>query len=122
MDNKTACSLNQALKAGFRPVPHDLVQTLTFDNGTEFAAFKEIEAHFDADVFFAHPYCSWERGLNENTNGLLRQFIPKKTDLTQVTHQELDIYVNRLNNRPRKKLEYRTPREALREAIVALRT
>jgi len=122
MDDKRACSLNRAFKAGFRSVPRELVQTLTFDNGTEFAAFKDLEAHFDADVFFAHPYSSWERGLNENTNGLLRQFIPKKTDLNQVSHEELDIYVNRLNNRPRKKLDYRTPREALQEAIVALRT
>lgn len=121
MEDKRASSLNRAFKAGFRHVPHKLVKTFTFDNGTEFADFKAIEAHFNANVFFAHPYSAWERGLNENVNGLLRQFIPKKTDFNQPTQEQLDIYVTRLNNRPRKKLNYRTPREALQEAAVALR-
>jgi len=72
-------------------------------------------------VYFAHTYCAWERATNENTNGLLRQFLPKKTDFRSRTQTQLDIIAHRLNNRPRKRLDYRTPCEAFEKAIVALR-
>ncbi len=86
-------------------------KTLTFDNGKEFAEHAFIAKCLDAKVYFAHPYCSWERGLNENHNGLLRQYFPKKTNLLKVTQEEVNDVVYRLNHRPRKCLGYLTPHE-----------
>ncbi len=86
-------------------------KTLTFDNGKEFAEHVFIGQCLGAKVYFAHPYCSWERGLNENTNGLLRQFFPKKRSLLGVTRAQVEEAVYRLNHRPRKCLGYRTPHE-----------
>ena len=86
-------------------------KTLTFDNGKEFAEHEFIARCLQAKVYFAHPYCSWERGLNENHNGLLRQFFPKKTNLLKVSQDEVNEAVYRLNHRPRKCLGYRTPHE-----------
>jgi IS30 family transposase len=86
-------------------------KTLTFDNGKEFAEHAFIAQCLQAKVYFAHPYCSWERGLNENTNGLLRQFFPKKTNLLTVSQHQVDEAVHLLNHRPRKCLGYRTPHE-----------
>ena len=89
----------------------DKVKTLTFDNGSEFVEHEKIAKSLNAKTFFAHPYSSWERGINENTNGLLRQFFPKKTDFKTVTNQELKNAVNNLNNRPRKTRNYKTPNQ-----------
>ncbi len=86
-------------------------ETLTFDNGKEFAEHEFIARCLKAQVYFAHPYCSWERGLNENHNGLLRQFFPKKSNLLKVSQVEVDDAVYRLNHRPRKCLDYRSPHE-----------
>jgi IS30 family transposase len=86
-------------------------KTLTFDNGKEFAEHEFIAQCLQAKVYFAHPYCSWERGLNENHNGLLRQFFPKKTNLLKVTQEQVNDAVYCLNHRPRKCLGYRTPHE-----------
>lgn len=121
MHDKRASSMNHAAKAALASIPRHLVHTFTFDNGKEFAGFKELESHFDASVYFAHPYSAWERGTNENTNGLLRQFLPKKTDLRLLTQAQLEMIVHRLNNRPRKRLGYRTPCEVFKKAVVALR-
>lgn len=87
----------------------DAVHTLTFDNGLEFSEHKAIAEALDAKTYFAHPYSSHERGLNENTNGLLRQFIPKGTDLRTVTEEDLQRYQGALNSRPRKCLGFRQP-------------
>ena len=87
------------------------VHTITFDNGKEFAEHEEMAKKLDARIYFAHPYASWERGVNENTNGLIRQYFPKTRNLTTVTRQEVEHTMTRLNNRPRKKLEYMTPYE-----------
>lgn len=87
------------------------VFTITSDNGTEFAGHETIAETLDADFFFAHAYCSWERGLNENTNGLVRQYFPKDRDLTDVEGWEIRHATHRLNHRPRKTLGYRTPHE-----------
>ena len=89
----------------------DQCQTITFDNGKEFAEHAFIANSLEADVYFAHPYHSWERGLNENTNGLLRQYFPKCTNLCKVTENEVADAVYRLNHRPRNCLNYRTPHE-----------
>ena len=85
--------------------------TITFDNGKEFADHAFIAKCLQAKVYFAHPYCSWERGLNENTNGLLRQYFPKKMSLRNISQADVDDAVYKLNHRPRKCLGYRTPHE-----------
>ncbi len=78
-----------------------------------------ISHRLDLSVYFAKPYCSWQRGTNENTNGLLRQFLPKGTDLRSVSWQELEHYTHLINDRPRKRLGYRTPAEVF-EPLVAI--
>ena len=93
--------------------PHsDKVLTITQDNGKEFANHEKLAEELEVDVYFAHPYSSWERGLNENTNGLFRQYFPKNRELHEVKPEELEHAVDRLNHRPRKSLNYRTPHEA----------
>lgn len=87
------------------------VKTITFDNGLEFAGHEEIGQELGADIYFAHPYASWERGTNENTNGLIRQYFPKGTDFSQVSDEEIQFVMDRLNNRPRKTRGGRSPNE-----------
>lgn len=87
------------------------LHTITFDNGKEFAYHAEIKEALGTDNFFAHPYHSWERGLNENHNGLIRQYLPKDMALDKVTSKEISCIQNKLNNRPRKTLNYKTPNE-----------
>ncbi len=79
----------------------DHVKTITFDNGLEFAEHEAISKGLEASVYFAHPYASWERAINENTNGLIRQYFPKGTDFTEVTDEQVQFVMDRLNNRPR---------------------
>jgi IS30 family transposase len=90
------------------------LRTTTADNGKEFAAHAELAAVLGLDVYFARPYHAWERGTNENTNGLVRQFFPKGLDLRQVTARQVEHVEDLLNNRPRKCLGYRTPLEVIR--------
>jgi IS30 family transposase len=87
------------------------LHTVTFDNGKEFAYHAKLKKALGADNYFAHPYCSWERGLNENHNGLIRQYLPKGMALDKVTAKEIRVIQNKLNNRPRKLLGYKTPNE-----------
>lgn len=87
------------------------VQTLTYDNGREFSGHQAINATLDCTSYFATPYHSWERGLNENTNGLIRQYFPKGMDLREVSAERIAFVQSRLNNRPRKTLDFRTPQE-----------
>jgi IS30 family transposase len=95
----------------------DKVLTLTADNGKEFSAHKDIAAALEADFFFAKPYHSWERGLNEHTNGLVRQFFPKKTDfLKEVSDEQVQGVQNLLNNRPRAALNFQTPQQVFASA------
>lgn len=89
----------------------DKVLTITADNGKEFSDHQIMKQHLDADVYFAHPYHSWERGLNENTNGLIRQYFTKGSSFENITDEEVAKVMDRLNHRPRKTLEYRTPHE-----------
>ena len=92
--------------------PHrEKCHTVTFDNGKEFADHASIAAELKADIYFAHPYHSWERGLNENSNGLLRQYFPKWMELIDLTEERVQQVVDRLNHRPRKVLGFRTPHE-----------
>ena len=89
----------------------DKIHTITADNGKEFARHKEIAKWLDAEFYFARPYHSWERDANENTNGLIRQYIPKGTDFSELTDEMLAEIAWKLNHRPRKSLGYRTPLE-----------
>jgi len=89
------------------------MKTITFDNGLEFADHGRISEVLDVDIYFAHPYSSWERGANENTNGLIRQYFPKGMDLTTVTEKDIQFVMDRLNNRPRETLGWKTPNEVL---------
>ncbi len=95
----------------FNPIPKGFVKTFTCDNGKEFSRFKEIEDELNSLVYFANPYHSWERGTNENTNGLLRQYFPKGSNFENITQEDLDIAVHKINNRPRKVLGFRTAYE-----------
>jgi IS30 family transposase len=85
--------------------------TITFDNGTEFHSYKDIESQTSVTCFFATPYHSWERGTNENTNGLIRQYLPKKTCMKQISQDDCDRIAYQLNTRPRKRYGYRTPEQ-----------
>ena len=97
-----------------KPLPEHLKRSITLDNGTEMSDFEELEKHTRAIVYFAHPYHSWERGCNENFNGLLRQFYPKNRELTEINTEELDLTVNLLNTRPRKRHNWRSPEQLLK--------
>ncbi len=97
------------------------VHTITVDNGKEFCEHEQIAAALHARIYFAHPYASWERGLNENTNGLVRQYFPKKYDFAGITNADVERVAELLNNRPRKTLGYRTPNEVFfKQRSVAL--
>ena len=87
------------------------VQTITYDNGREFSAHELINEGLDCQSYFAKPYHSWERGLNENTNGLIRQYFPKGIDLRKVSREEIAFVMERLNSRPRKTLAFKTPND-----------
>jgi transposase, IS30 family len=88
------------------------VKTITADNGTEFHSYRELESILDTEVYFATPHHAWERGTNENTNGLIRQYLPKGTNLSGLTQRQCDRIAEQLNNRPRLRLGFKTPNEA----------
>lgn len=120
--NKTSDLVSGAILTKLKPLA-PLVKTLTFDNGKEFAEHQRIDTALQSTTYFADPFASWQRGSNENFNGLLRQYIPKKRSLSTVTDQELRMIQDRLNNRPRKRLGFRTPQEVFMQSLnrVALR-
>ena len=91
--------------------------TVTLDNGKEFSGHGKIAESLNINIYFAHPYSSWERGLNENTNGLIRQYIKKGSSFEGVTNERINFIEGRLNNRPRKSLGYSTPNEVYQRAI-----
>lgn len=103
----------------FAKVPLHQRQTVTYDNGLSFAEHSLTERETGMTVYFAYPYHSWERGTNENTNGLLRQFYPKRTPFNGLIQEELDKIVTLINNRPRKRLHYRTPQEVFNECCTS---
>lgn len=92
-------------------LPKEKRRTLTLDNGTEFSDWERLEKQTGMTIYFAYPYHSWERGTNENTNGLLRQYFPKSMDFNLITSKELADVVKRLNNRPRKRLKFKSPKQ-----------
>jgi len=116
--SKEADVVAEAIISMLKPYK-DHVHTITFDNGGEFAAHEKIAKALDAEMYFAHPYSSWERGLNENFNGLLRQYIPKGTDLREVTLEDVAYAERKLNLRPRKCLGFRQPKVVFEELLMA---
>lgn len=115
--SKKPREVNKAVRRMLRRLPPTLRRTLTFDNGMEFSGFEDLEKSLGLSVYFCHPYSAFERGTNENTNGLLREWIPKSSDLRKLERKKLAEYVGLLNTRPRKCLGIRTPDEALRAEL-----
>jgi len=107
---KEASVVTKALIEMIQPIKA-ITHTITSDNGKEFAYHKQVSAALDTDFYFANPYHSWERGLNEHTNGLIRQYLPKKSEFLHLSKDEIIMIQNRLNHRPRKVLNYKTPYE-----------
>lgn len=110
LPDRTSASISMAVLKLLNPIK-DNVHTITFDNGKEFACHEEISKNLDLKVFFADPYSFWQRAINENTNGLIRQYFPKKTDFSKITRKDIARIETEINNRPRKKLGYKTPQE-----------
>lgn len=110
VNSKQASEVSEALIEMLIPIK-PLLHTITSDNGKEFAYHKDVSQALDTDFYFANPYHSWERGLNEHTNGLIRQYIPKKSEFENISKEEIVTIQNRLNHRPRKSLNYKTPFE-----------
>ena len=117
MRDKRARSLNRAADRAFQGIPDSARHSLTVDNGTEFAKHETLSRSLEMPVYFADPYSSWQRGTNENTNGLLRQFLPKTEELHDLPPTDLAFHVERLNNRPRKRPGYLTPAEVFHQQI-----
>ena len=122
VSNKTSELVSSAIVDKLQPLAVR-VKTLTFDNGKEFAGHVYIDEQLKSTAYFARPFASWERGSNENLNGLLRQYVPKKRAMSTVTDEEIRMIQNRLNNRPRKRLGFKTPAEVFHQSLkrVALR-
>ena len=101
LNGKNATELADKTIKALEPISNK-IHTITYDNGLEFAEHERMAKALDADIYFAHPYSSWERGINENTNGLIRQYFPKGTDFNKVTDSQVEFVMKRLNTRPRK--------------------
>lgn len=115
--NKTTVSVVESLTAQMKRLPKELLKTLTWDRGQELASHKNFTVATDMAVYFCDPSSPWQRGTNENTNGLLRQYFPKRTSVAQYTQKQLDSIVAKLNTRPRKTLGFRSPASVLAEVL-----
>jgi len=115
LDSASAISALDGFTRRLASIPESLRKTLTYDQGTEMALHQTLAKRLRIDVFFCDPHSPWQRGSNENANGLIREFLPKGTDLSQHSHQALAAIESSLNNRPRKILGYRTPAEVFAE-------
>lgn len=113
----TSIETSNAVVKRLREIPEDFRRTLTLDNGVENFGYKEIEDQLQLSCYFAHPYSSWERGTNENTNGLIRYYFPKGTDFALIQEEAIQAVERALNNRPRKRLGWKTPLEAFNESV-----
>ncbi|MDW6377232.1 IS30 family transposase, partial [Escherichia coli] len=106
-----------ALTDKFLSLPSELRKSLTWDRGMELVRHLEFTVSAGVKVYFCDPQSPWQRGTNENTNGLIRQYFPKKTCLAQYTQHELDLVAAQLNNRPRKTLKFKTPKEIIERGV-----
>ncbi|EJO5349610.1 IS30 family transposase, partial [Clostridium botulinum] len=111
MPNRKSATFNKYCIAALSILPSSLVNTLTVDRGKEFAGYASLEKELKTSVYFADPYSSWQRGTNENSNGLIREFFPKKFDFSTISQFEVNKAINLINNRPRKCLGYKTSSE-----------
>lgn len=115
--NLKSATTRRAVHRSLRDLPELLRRTMTLDNGKEFAEHEQLAEDLGLDIYFAKPYASWQRGTNEHTNGLLRQFFPKGTDFARISHHQVARAEKLLNERPRKRLGYRTPQEVLAKEL-----
>ena len=118
LKGRTATDVRKAFEKEFKNIPKEMKLTMTYDNGTEMAQHKLFTKNTKIAVYFAHPYSPWERPTNENSNGLIRGYFPKGTDFSTITKKELKRVQNELNERPRKTLNWRTPKEVFEEFIL----
>ena len=116
-DGHEAVKVNAAMQAAIQELPAELVRTITWDQGRELARHEQFSVDTGVAVYFCNPHSPWQRGSNENTNGLLRQYMPKSTDLSVHTKEDLDRFAHSLNDRPRKTLEFMKPSEKLAEVL-----
>ncbi len=116
LPTKEAIGVSNAIIELLYPVKQ-FTHTITSDNGKEFTLHENISSSLNADFYFCDPYSSWQRGLNENTNGLIRRYIPKKTEFTDISYDEIMMIQNKLNHRPRKALGYKTPFEVFMNEV-----
>ena len=123
VSHKTSELVSNAIVEGLQPFA-GRVKTLTYDNGKEFASHIQIDQALKSTDYFARPFASWERGSNENFNDLLRQYVSKKRSMNTIDEEEITMIQNRLNNRPRKRLGFKTPSEVFHQSLkrVTLRT
>jgi IS30 family transposase len=115
IQSKNADHVHEKIKRRVKELDEERRHSITFDNGTEFARCQRLEKHLGLELYFADPGCPYQRGTNENTNGLIRQYFPKGTDFRDISHHEVRQVENRLNNRPRACLGFRTPAEVFFE-------
>jgi len=118
LKNRKSATVRKGFAKELNKINPLFTKSLTYDNGMEMAEHKQFSNHTGMPVYFAHPYSSWERGTNENTNGLIRRFFPKKTDFNKVTEKQLKTVQEKLNSRPRKVLGYKTPNEVFRSELL----
>jgi len=118
LKSRDATSVRKAFEKIFKSVPQQMKKSLTYDNGTEMAEHKLFTKHTKVQVYFTHPYSPWERPTNENSNGLVRDYFPAGTDFSLVSKRRLQEVQDQLNERPRKVLDYRTPKEVFEEFIL----
>lgn len=122
MRDKTPESCNRALLEALGEIDNSEIRSITFDNGTEFYHHEDLQEALECRTYFADPYSSWQRGINEHTNGMLRRYFPKTMSFADLTQNKVDEAVRKLNNLPRKSLGYRTPYEVFYNLSVALQT
>ena len=115
--DKTADETEQAMRKSIDSLPLPLWKSVTFDNGGEAATHVNLRNDYDLQTYFCDAYASWQKGGVENLNGLIRQYIPKRTDISQLTDEQIYGIQERLNNRPRKSLHYLTPNQALEREV-----
>ena len=117
-DNRQAATVAEALQRQIQTLPEQLCKSITWDQGSEMAAHVAFTVATDIAVYFCDPHAPWQRGTNENTNGLLRQYLPKSTDLSVYSQADLDEIAGKLNNRPRKRHGFMTPSEKFNQLML----
>ncbi len=110
--------MHQGFVREMKNIPPEIRKSLTYDQGREMSLHKQVAADLNLTVYFADPHSPWQRGSNENTNGLVREYLPKGSDLSIYSQDELNEIADRLNTRPRKKLDFQTPQEVYTAAIL----